>query len=294
MDLSQIIQFTFSGLTLGSIYALMAVSLTIVYNASKVISFSQGEFFVFGALMMVTLTSIGVAIPIALVLSLVMAAALGALIERMLIKPILGSSVGTIVTMTIAISLALRGSALLTWGRSSFVSQPFSQGEPLRILGASLQLQVLWICGATGAVLLLIWLLFERTKVGLAMRACSDNSLGASLVGISVRRVNFFAWIFGSSMGALAGILVAPLYFVQYASGVMPMLSGFVAMAIGGMTSTLGAVIAGMVLGFLEAYGIGFISSQFADVIIFTVLIVTLLVRTRLLAGEASSDEGGM
>lgn len=294
MDLSQVLQFSFSGLTLGSIYALMAVSLTVVYNASRVISFSQGEFFVFGALMMITLTSMGVSIPLALVLSVLMAAGLGALVERMLIRPILGSSVGTMVTMTIAISLALRGFALLVWGKNSFVSQPFSEGEPLRILGASLQIQVLWIIGATVVALLLIWLLFERTMVGLAMRACSDNSLGASLVGISVRKVSFFAWIFGSSLGALSGILVAPLYFVQYASGVMPMLSGFIAMAIGGMTSTVGAVVAGMALGFLEAYGIGFISSQFSDIIIFTVLIATLLIRSRFHAGTPSEKEGGM
>lgn len=294
MDFSQVLQFSFSGLTLGSIYALMAVSLTVVYNASRVISFSQGEFFVFGALMMVTLTSTGMAIPLALLLSVALAAVLGALIERILIKQMFGSSVGTMVTMTIAISLALRGGALLAWGKSSFVSKPFSLGEPLRILGASLQLQVLWIIVATSIVLLLIWLLFEKTMIGCAMRASSDNSLGASLVGISVGKINLFAWIFGSSLGALAGLLVAPLYFVQYASGVMPMLSGFIAMAIGGMTSTLGAVIAGLFLGFLEAYGIGFGSSQFADVIVFTVLIVTLLIRSRLLAGTPSEDEGGM
>jgi branched-chain amino acid transport system permease protein len=293
MNLSQIIQFTFSGLTLGSIYALMAVSLSIVYKVSRVISFAQGEFFVFGALTMITLTGLGVWAPVAFLVSILVASLMGAIIERVLIRPVLTSSLGTTITMTIAVSLALRGLALLIWGRGSHTSAPFSVGEPVRILDAALQLQVFWILGTTLLALLVIWLFFEKTMLGIAIRAAADNPLGASLMGISIRKVNLLSWSWGSALGAVAGMVVAPLYFLQYGSGVLPMVNGFVAIAISGMKSIPAAVIAGFFLGFVEAYSIGFVSSQFSEVVVFTVLIVVLMVRTKTASGP-SMNEGGM
>ncbi|MDZ7696317.1 MAG: branched-chain amino acid ABC transporter permease [Deltaproteobacteria bacterium] len=292
MDASQIIQFSFSGLTLGSIYALMAVSLGIVYKASKVISFAQGEFFVIGALTMVTLTSVGLFLPLAFALSVLVAACSGAIMERVLIRPVSQASIGVKITMTIAISLTLRGLALLIWGRSSHISEPFSAGEPLRLMGAALQVQVLWIMGMTALALVLIWYFFEKTLLGTAMRACAENPLGSVLMGINVNRVTMFSWMWGSALGAVAGLVVAPLYFLQYASGTMPMIKGFIAMAIGGLSSTLGAVLAGFFLGLLEAYSIGFLSSQYSDVIVFGVLILVLLGRSRGFWG--TPDDGGM
>ena len=144
-DISHLVQFLFSGLTAGSIYALIAVSLVIVYKVSLVICFAQGEFFVIGALTMITLVSKGLPMPVAFVLSVFIATIIGALVERFLIRPIRDSSVGNLIVMTIAISLALRGLALLIWGKESHILQPFSAGNPLRILGATLQPQVLWI-----------------------------------------------------------------------------------------------------------------------------------------------------
>lgn len=293
MDSAQILQFTFSGLTLGSVYALMAVSLSIVYKVSKVISFAQGEFYVIGALGMVAFRGMGLPMPVAFICALLVAALLGAAIQRVLIRPALKSPLGVVVTMTIAISLALRGLALLVWGRGSHTSPAFTSGDSLAVLGAALQLQVLWIIGVTFAILIIIWLFFEKSMLGIAMRACADDPLGASLVGVSTKKMSLVSWAWGSALGALAGIVVAPLYFVQYASGVMPMVAGFVAIAISGFASVLLAVLAGFFLGFIEAYGIGFVSSQFSDVITFTVLICVLLLRTKF-GSDRSFEEGGM
>jgi len=278
-DISHLVQFFFSGLTTGSIYALIAVSLVIVYKVSQLICFSQGEFFVFGALTMVTLTSKGIPVPLAFLLSILIAMAIGAILQQVLIRPIQGSSVGALIVMTIAISLALRGLAMLIWGRESHILKPFTQGAPLNILGASLQLQVFWIVGITALVLLLIWLFFEKTRLGIAMRACAENPLGASLMGISVQKTSLFAWAWGSGIGALAGIAVAPLLFTQYTSGVMPMVKGFIAMSIGGLSSIVGSVIAGFFLGLIESYTIGVISSKFSDTIVFALLMVVLIVK---------------
>jgi branched-chain amino acid transport system permease protein len=278
-DISHLVQFFFSGLTTGSIYALIAVSLVIVYKVSQLICFSQGEFFIFGALIMVTLTSKGIPMPLAFVLSILIAMAIGALIQQVLIRPIQGSSIGALIVMTIAISLALRGLAMLIWGRESHILRPFTQGSPLQIFGATLQLQVFWIVGITAVILLLIWLFFEKTSLGIAMRACAENPLGASLMGISVQKTALFAWAWGSGIGALAGIAVAPLMFMQYTSGVMPMVKGFIAMSIGGLSSIVGSVIAGLLLGIIESYTIGVISSKFSDTIVFALLMVVLIAR---------------
>ena len=272
-------------------YALIAISLVIVYNVSRVICFAQGEFFVFGALTMVALTSLGIPMPLAFLLTIIAVSGLGMILERLLIRPIQNSSVGMVITMTVAISLCLRGLALLVWGRESHTLPAFTKGKALSILGAYLSVQVLWIIGATAVVLLIIWFFFEKTLLGLAMRACAENRLGASLVGISVWRTTVFAWALGAALGALAGVVIAPLIFVQYVSGTMPMLKGFTAIAIGGLT-TVGSVIAGFMLGIMEAYTVGLVSSEFADAIVFSVLILVLLGRSYGLLGR--TEDGGM
>lgn len=290
-DISHLVQFLFSGLTAGSIYALIAVSLVIVYQVSQLICFAQGEFFVVGALITVTFASHGIPLPGAIGLAIVVTAAVGALVERVLIRPIQHSSVGNLIVMTIAVSLALRGVALLVWGKESRILQPFSSGKPIEILGATLQIQVLWIIGITVLVLFCIWLFFEKTRAGIAMRACAENPLGASLMGISPQRASLFAWAWGAAIGGLAGMVVAPLLFMQYTSGVMPMVKGFIAMSIGGLSSVAGAVIAGILLGVVEAFTIGLLSSQFADTIVFTLLIIVLVVRPSGLFGGSRRRE---
>jgi branched-chain amino acid transport system permease protein len=286
-----LVQFFFSGLTSGSVYALIAVSLVIVYKVSLLICFAQGEFFVIGALTMVTLTSKGLPMPLAFACSVLISAAVGALVERFLIRPIRDASVGSLIVMTIAISLALRGLALLIWGKESKILPPFSAGKPIGVFGATLQPQVLWIIGITILVLLVIWLFFEKTTMGVAMRACAENRLGASLMGISTEKAAFLSWAWGSGIGALAGMAVAPLLFMQYSSGVMPMVKGFIAMSVGGLASIVGAVVAGYLLGVVEAYTIGLISSQFSDTIVFTLLIIVLIFKPSGLFGATRSRE---
>lgn len=290
-DISHLVQFLFSGLTAGSIYSLIAVSLVIVYRVSQLICFAQGEFFVIGALIMVTLTSKGVPLLVSFVLSVLITALVGALLERTLIRPIQKSSVGNLIVMTVAVSLALRGLALLVWGKESHILKPFSAAKPLQVFGATLQVQVFWIIGMTILVLAVIWFFFEKTGAGIAMRACAENPLGASLMGISPERASILAWAWGAAIGALAGIVVAPLLFMQYTSGVMPMVKGFIAMSIGGLSSVAGAVVAGILLGIVEAFTVGLISSQFSDTIVFTLLILVLLVRPSGLFGGARSRE---
>jgi branched-chain amino acid transport system permease protein len=240
---------------------------------------------------MATLCAKGVPVPAAFAGAVLVATALGAHAHRLLIRPQAGASVGSLIVMTIAVSMTLRGLALLVWGKESQVVAPFSRGKSLSVLGATLQPQVLWILGITLLVLLAIWLFFEKTTVGIAMRACAEDRLGASLMGISPERSALLSWAWGSGIGALAGASIAPLLFMQYSSGVMPMVKGFVAMSIGGLSSIAGAVVAGILLGVVEGYTIGLVSSQFADTIVFALLIAVLIFRPSGLFAGARSRE---
>jgi branched-chain amino acid transport system permease protein len=290
-DYSYLVQFLFSGITTGSIYALMAVSLVIVYKVSQLICFAQGEFFVIGALTMTTLAARGLPMPVAFALSVLIATILGAIVERVLIRPIRDSGVGALIVMTVAISLTLRGLALVIWGKESHILKPFTEGNPIQLLGATVMPQVLWIVGITAVVLFIIWFFFEKTTLGIAMRACAENRLGASLMGISTEKAAIMSWAWGSAIGALAGMAVAPLLFMQYGSGVMPMVKGFIAMSIGGLASIVGAVVAGYLLGIVEAYTVGLISSQFSDPIVFTILIIILIFKPNGLFGTKWSRD---
>jgi branched-chain amino acid transport system permease protein len=263
----------------------------IVYNVSRVLCFAQGEFFVFGALTMIGLTAFGLPMWIGFLLTIVLVAGLGVVLERLLVRPVQNTSVGTVITMTVAISLCLRGLGLVIWGREAHTLPAFTKSKALGIFGAYLSVQVLWIIAVAAVVLLIIWLFFEKTLLGLSMRACAENRLGASLVGISVWKTTLFAWAWGAALGALAGVVIAPLIFVRYISGTMPMLKGFTAIAIGGLT-TVGSVVAGFLLGIMEAYTVGLISSEFADAIVFSVLIVVLLGRSYGILGK--TEDGGM
>lgn len=276
---SHLLQFFFGGLTSGSVYALIAVSLVIVYKASSLICFAQGEFFVIGALTMAALCGKGFPVPAAFAGAILVATVVGALVQRLLIRPLADSGVGNLIVMTIAVSLTLRGLALLVWGKESQVVPPFTRGKSLSVLGATLQPQVLWILGLTLVALLAIWLFFEKTTVGVAMRACAEDRLGASLMGVDPQRAAILSWAWGSGIGAMAGAAIAPLLFMQYSSGVMPMVKGFVAMSIGGLSSIVGAVVAGLLLGIVEGYTVGLLSSQFADTIVFALLIGVLILR---------------
>jgi branched-chain amino acid transport system permease protein len=276
-DFSYLVQFFFSGLTSGSIYALIAVSLVIVYRASQLICFSQGEFYVFGALIMASLLMKGIPLLAAFLLSLLSSVIMAGFIQYIVIRRLLKKPIGMLIVMTIAISLTLRGFALLIWGRESYVVRPFFQVAPLSFVGATLPSQVFLIMGVTALVLLCLWLFFEKTLIGLAMRACAENPDAASLMGINVHRMSLFAWMWGGAIGAISGMVVAPLLFTQYTSGIMPMVKGFIAMSIGGLTGISGAALGGFLLGLTEAFTVGLVSSRFSDAIVFTILIIVLI-----------------
>jgi branched-chain amino acid transport system permease protein len=291
MQFDQILQYALSGVSTGAIYALIGIGFSIIYNATGIINFAQGEFVMLGGLLTLSCLELlqlplWAAIPCAVAISTVV----GILFERLAIRPLRQPTPINLVIITIGGSILIRGLAMLVWGKDTHAIPPFSGDTPIAIGGATILPQHLWILGITLLIIAINKVYFYHTISGKAMRACSYNRRAAGLVGIDVRRMVLFSFIISSAMGAVAGIIVAPLTMTAYDVGVMLGLKGFCAAIIGGMSSGLSTVIGGLLLGVLESLGAGLISSGYKDAIAFIILLLILFIRPQGLFGKADSE----
>jgi branched-chain amino acid transport system permease protein len=287
---SQWLQFVASGVTSGAIYALVALGFSIIYNASGAINFAQGEFVMIGGMSAVTLVAAGLPMPVVVPLAALAAVMVALLLEKLAIEPARKASTVTLIIITIGASLLLRGLAQLVWDKRIHSLPAFSGDAPLQFMGATVLPQSLWVLGGAAlAVGALSWF-FGRTLFGKAMLATSYNPLAAQLVGINTRTVLFVSFGLAGMLGALAGVLIAPITFTSYDSGIMLGLKGFAAAMLGGLGSFNGAVLGGLLLGLAEALGAGFVSSAYKDVIAFVVLLAVLFFMPGGLRGARRSD----
>jgi branched-chain amino acid transport system permease protein len=286
---SELLQYIFSGLTMGGIYALVAVGFVIIHNVTGIINFAQGEFVMLGAMFMVNLVSIGLPTPLAFIASIVLVMIVVGIIEVGAIRSARNASPVTLVIITIGLSTAMRGIALLVWGTDPYKLAPFSKGGPITIGGAIIVPQSLWIIVTTIVVLGMTFFIFEYTYWGKALRACMVNKFAARLMGISPKKMSLFAFMFSAALGALAGIVIAPITFVTYDMGLMLGLKGFVAAVLGGLSSTPGAVFGGLALGIIESLGAGLVSSGYKDGIAFIILLLVLFLKPGGLFGVSGS-----
>jgi branched-chain amino acid transport system permease protein len=276
---NELAQYTASGLVVGGVYALIGLGFVIVYSVTRIINFAQGEFVMLGALLMVTFEQAGLGVGVALGLTVAAVALLAALLERVAIQPLASAPALAVLILTIGASIALRGMALVVWGTDSTALPAFSPGPPLHFLGATMVRQGLWVLALAAAVFALLWFFFTRTYAGTAVRACAVNTRAARLMGIRVDRMYLFAFALSGALGAVAGAVIAPITYATYDMGLMLGLKGFVAAALGGLVSPPGAIVGGFLLGLLESYSAGLVSSAYKDAVAFIVLIVILLVQ---------------
>ncbi|MGV8893365.1 MAG: branched-chain amino acid ABC transporter permease [Burkholderiaceae bacterium] len=288
--LAQFLQFLFSGITVGAIYALSALGFTLIYNASNVINFAQGEFIMLGGMLAVFFTQAGLPLPAALLLAILLPAVVGVLVEKLAIEPVKGAETVTLIIITIGASLVIRGLVQVLLGKGTHSLPAFSGDTPIRILGAVLMPQSLWVLGGTTLVVIALWYFFNRTMQGKAMLATSYNRLAAELVGINTNWVLFMSFAMAAALGALGGILVTPITLTSYDVGIMLGLKGFVAAVVGGLGNGLGAVVGGLLVGILEAMGAGYISSAYKDAIPFVLILFILFFMPRGLFGGKSTD----
>ncbi len=291
MQFDQLLQYSLSGLSTGAIYALIGIGFSIIYNATGIINFAQGEFVMLGGMLTLLFLEtlqlpLWAAVPCAIAASTVG----GLLFERLAIRPLRQPTPINLVIITIGGSILIRGLAMLAWGKDTHAIPPFSGDDPISISGATILPQHLWILAITVLIVGVNRFYFYHTISGKAMRACSYNRRAASLVGIDVRRMVLFSFIISSAMGAVAGIIVAPLTMTAYDVGVMLGLKGFCAAIIGGMSSGIATVVGGLILGILESLGAGLISSGYKDAIAFIILLLILFIRPQGLFGKAESE----
>jgi branched-chain amino acid transport system permease protein len=282
---SEFLQYLFTGITIGATYALIALGFTLIYNASHVINFAQGEFLMIGGMATVSLTAMGVPMLLAVVLAVVLAGLLGIALQRLAIAPAKNADVVTLIIITIGASIFIRGLAQLVWGKEYHVMPNFSSDEPIEIFGAVLNSQSLWVLGVGAVLVAALVYFFTRTLTGKAILATSMNKDAARLVGIRTQVVLMLAFMVSALLGSIAGIVVAPITFTSYDIGIILGLKGFVAAAIGGLGSGMGAVVGGLALGVVEAMAAGYLSSDYKDAVAFSMILVVLFFMPRGLFG---------
>ena len=287
---AQAMQFLAAGLTAGSIYALIALGFSIIFNASRVINFAQGEFVMLGGMSAVSLLAMGMPLPLALVGAVIATALVGLALQKLALARGTRTSVVTMIIITVGASILLRGLAQIVWDKRIHPLPPLTGDKPIPLLGATILPQSLWILGATLVIVVALRAFFARTRLGKAMLAASHNRLAAQLCGIDVRTVALVSFGLAAALGAVAGVLVAPITYTSYDVGVMLGLKGFAAAILGGLGSFPGAVAGGLLLGVLESFGAGFVSSAYKDAIAFAIILAVLFVRPDGLLGELRAD----
>jgi branched-chain amino acid transport system permease protein len=257
-----------SGLATGSIYALMAISLVIVYNATRTLNFAQGEMLMISTFVGWTaLQVLRAPLVVALLVAVVAAALLGWVLERVIIRHAISANHFDVLIITLGLSLMLRATAGVAWTHDEFPFPSFFADRPLAVGPVRVAPVSLGIIGASLALMLALGALFRWTRLGRAMRAVAQNQRAARLMGISVERVYAASWILAAVVGAVAGVLIAPVVFLSSQMGLV---------AINGFTA---AVLGGMLLGVLENLAPLYLPASIKHSVPFLVMITILIVR---------------
>ena len=276
------IEFLVSGLSFGAAYALLALSINVIYSSSNILSFAQGEFMMLGGLMTWGLYSV-LHIPylLAVVAVLVVMGALGAVQYYGLALPLLSrrAELISIIIATLGLGIVLRIAAQLIFGKVARPAHAPVGSEPISIGGASVLPQSLLIMGVTLACLVLLWWVYTRTTVGTALRAVAFEPDGARIVGVNVSRVRGVTFALSGALAALAGVLIAPLSFASPFLGLSFAINGFAAAIIGGLGSWPGAVVGGLAVGLARAMLAGYVTADWANMLTFGLILVMLCVR---------------
>lgn len=283
------IQFVFSGLTSGAIYAMVAIGFGVVHNTMGIVNFTQVDFVSLGGMLLYgVLVSAKMPLMVALPAAVAGVTLTGALVEFMGLRPSRSRNPLVLIFLTIGLSIVLRGAMQKIWGKNPLAVPPLHGETPLTLLGATIMPQAVWIFLITALAITLLVLFFKKTTAGLAMRAVASNPTAAAMVGLRVRRVRTASFAMAGALGGLAGVLVTPITTLRYDVGVLLGLKGFSAAILGGFGSFPGAILGGISLGLLESLGAAYVSSAWKDTIAFIVLLLVLFVRPHGLMGKVS------
>ncbi len=285
------VQLLVTGVTLGSIYSLIALGYVTIYRTSRVVNMAQGAFVMFGALFTYSfLSEIGLPYWLAAVLGIVSVVVVSLCMYLLVIRPLIKTSLVSIILATMALSMLFENFALLYWGGYGKSVPAFTGDKALFIGKIAIFPQSLWVMGLMVLVLIGLYALTNRTRIGKQMTATANDPGAASLSGVSTGRMILLAFGISAAIGALGGIAITPINSTNYLSGGVYALSGFVAAILGGWGSSTGAVVGGLALGIIQSLVTGVLPAGYQDAIAYAILILVLYFRPSGLLGVPSSE----
>jgi branched-chain amino acid transport system permease protein len=287
---TELLQYVLSGVTVGAVYALVALGFTIIYNASHVVNFAQGEFVMLGGMVTFFAWQAGLPLPLAAALAIIAAAAVGVALNKFAVERARGAPVVSLIIITIGASIFLRGGAQLVFDKQLHRFPSFSGDEPITVGGATILPQGLWVIAGAAMVFASLYVFFTRTLTGKAILATANNRVAARLVGINTDYMMTLSFALSAAIGALAGVLMTPITLTSYDLGVAYALKGFAAAMLGGMGVPAGALVGGLLLGLIEAMTAGYVSSVYKDAVAFIVILAVLFAMPQGLFGGKSTD----
>jgi branched-chain amino acid transport system permease protein len=284
-------QLLSSGITIGAIYALVALGFVTISKASQIINFAQGEFVMLGGVVtFFLLNGVELPYPVAALTTIVFVVVVGFAMHLSVIYPLRKGSILILIMATLGVSIFLSSTSGLVFGTLPKALPPFTSEQPLQLLGISVLPQSVWVLLSTFILLIFLYLLSHRTLLGKAMEASSTDPLGADLLGISRNLMVFLAFGVSAGVGAFAGILITPIFFTSYSSGTLLGLKGFIAAVLGGWGKNSGAILGGFVLGIVESLSLLIIPSGYKDAVAFVILLLILYFRPKGILGSPFID----
>lgn len=279
-----VVSLIISALVIGSVYGLIALGYSLIYSASGLMTFTQGELLMLGAYLGLTFYKfLGFPFIVALILTLIIMFVFGLMIERFLIRVLLNKKASPIyvVLSTIALSIVLMNMAQQIWGSLTLQFPSIFSVVTVDVLGSAIQPEsfLVMIVGLISMVTMHIFM--TKMKFGTSMRAAAMNPLAASCVGINVGRTTGITWAMAAALAGLAGILLGPVQGVSLGMGTMIGLKGFAAAVIGGYGNMYGAILGGLIIGFCETFTAAYITSSYKDFIVFFLLILVMIFMPR-------------
>jgi len=287
MDVTALAQTAVSGLANGALYAFVGLGFSLVSRSTGLINFAQGDLTMLGAMLVAAMSEAGVPLLIAVPLASAGCAVIGGGFYFFAIRPSTRATMSQLIIITVGLSILIRGAVTSVWGTDPRQVPPFTPGAPVTLGGVSILPQQIWLIGILVVVAVATAWFFRHTTLGLALRASAANPLGASFVGIDPRLLGLFAFAAAGFLGGLAGAVWSPIAYAQVDIGIGLGIKGFTGAILGGLYTTFGPLIGGLLLGLFEAFTAGYVSSHYEDALIFALLILVLLLRPHGLLGRS-------
>jgi branched-chain amino acid transport system permease protein len=273
-------QFIVSGLTMGAIYAMVGIGFSFIYRVTKVLNFAQGEFLMLGGMVAISMTSFfGSSLALALIVGILAVTMTGLLFHLGAIRVLGKAEPVRMILITIAGSMFLQGLAYLIWGTDDYALSPFLKAGTINLFGAAINSQVFPVFGAAIGITFILKFFFGNTIWGKASTSCAESREASMLLGINVDRMGMLSFAMSAGIGAVGGILIAPISLMQYQKGVPLAIKGIAGAVIGGLGNIWGALLGGLIMGLAEALSAGVIASYMTDVVVFVILMLVLFIK---------------